>query len=113
MKKILISGAGVIGSTFGGLIARSGHQSIESGFKGEFRFPEKSGIGIKPLKLHVFLWLPFWVLNLVMKLVFNTKWAETVISNHALVAREEMEVIANEFVTLASSPGFELMELIG
>lgn len=38
-----------------------------------FAFLKRSGIGIKPFKLHVFLWLPLWVLNVVMSIVFNTK----------------------------------------
>jgi len=43
-------------------------------------------------------------------LVFNTKWAETVISNHALNARDEMKVISNEFVELAYAKGYKLRE---
>ncbi len=45
-----------------------------------------------------------------MKFVYNTKWAETVISNHALNARKEMELICNEFIELAESKGFQLYE---
>lgn len=43
-----------------------------------------------------------------MKLAFNTKWAETVISNHALNARHEMKVISHEFADLAKSKGYNL-----
>lgn len=43
--------------------------------------------------------------------LFNTKWAETVISNHALSARSEMEMLTNEFIGLAKSYGYDLSEL--
>jgi ketopantoate reductase len=46
-----------------------------------------------------------------MRLVFNTKWAETVISNHALNSKQEMDVITGEFLKLAESKGFKLHEL--
>lgn len=35
-------------------------------------------------------------------------WAETVISSHALNARNEMKVISNEFIELAKSKGYNL-----
>jgi len=54
--------------------------------------------------------MPLWILNLTMKFVFNTKWAETVISNHALYARYEMKVISNEFIESAKSKGYNLKE---
>lgn len=78
--------------------------------KEKFTFLRRSGIGIEPFKLNVFLWLPLFMLNIIMKLVFNTKWAETVISNHALTAREEMEFIGNDFLALADSKGYKLEE---
>lgn len=78
--------------------------------KENFSFLKKSGIGIEPFKLNVFLMLPLFLLNLIMKYVYNTKWAETVISNHALNARPEMESISKEFVELAISKGFKLNE---
>ena len=46
-----------------------------------------------------------------MPLVFNTKWAETVISNHALAARDEMEMLFNDFILLAEEKGYNLNEL--
>lgn len=78
--------------------------------KENFAFLKKSGIGIKPFKLNIFLFLPLYILNVVMKLVFKTKWAETVISNHALNARDEMELVSNDFLGLAASKGFRLEE---
>jgi 2-dehydropantoate 2-reductase len=78
--------------------------------KGNFTFLKKSGIGIEPSKLNIFRYAPLFMLGLVMKYLFNTKWAETVISNHALNARQEMELISNEFIELAESKGFQLVE---
>lgn len=79
--------------------------------KENFMFLRKSGIGTEPFKLNIISYLPMFVLNLLMRLVYNTKWAETVISNHALNARHEMEVITGEFIKLAESKGFKLKEL--
>jgi 2-dehydropantoate 2-reductase len=83
---------------------------MNKALKENFNFLKKSGIGIEPLKLNVFLFLPLCILNIIMRIVFNTKWAETVISNHALNAKQEMELISNEFLELAEEKGFKLDE---
>lgn len=80
--------------------------------KENFNFLHNSGIGITPWKLNIFRILPLWLLNIIMKFVFNSKWAETVISNHALNAKDEMFIISNEFIELAKSKGFELEEFV-
>lgn len=41
-----------------------------------------------------------------MNYAFNMKWTETVISNHALNAKNEMEVMSNELIELAKSKGY-------
>lgn len=76
--------------------------------KENFTFLYDSSIGIEPVKLSFLRIAPLRILNICMKLVFNTKWAETVISNHALSARSEMRVISNEFIDLANSKGYKL-----
>lgn len=78
--------------------------------KENFYFLKMSGIGIEPFKLTIFLFLPLCILNFIMRIVFNTKWAETVISNHALNAKQEMELISNEFLELAQEKGYQLDE---
>lgn len=78
--------------------------------KENFAFLKKSGIGIEPSKLNIFRYAPLFLLDLVMKYLFDTKWAETVISNHAINARQEMELISNEFILLAESKGYQLSE---
>ena len=71
---------------------------------------KNSGIGIEPAKLNFFRLPPLWLLNITMKYVYKTKWAETVISNHALNARHEMDLISDEFIKLAKAKGFNLTE---
>lgn len=79
--------------------------------KETFNFLKNSGIGVEPLKLNIFRIAPLWMLNLVMSFVFNTKWAETVISNHALAARDEMKMLFDDFVLLAAHKNVNLTEL--
>lgn len=90
---------------------REAIRQMNLALKENFMFLRKSGIGIEPFKLNIISYLPLFILNPLMKLVFNTKWAETVISNHALNARIEMEVITGEFIKLAESKGFKLKEM--
>lgn len=81
---------------------------MNKALKETFSFLKKSGIGIEPFKLNIFRMAPLWMLNLIMPIVFNTKWAEMVISNHALAARGEMEMLCNEFILLAKNKGYTL-----
>jgi len=84
---------------------------MNKALKETFSFLKKSGIGVEPSKLNLLRIAPLCVLNFVMPFVFNTKWAETVISNHALAARGEMEMLFNDFNLLAKDKGFNLTEL--
>lgn len=76
-----------------------------------YSFLKHSGIGITPPKLNMFRLIPLFILNFFIPYIFNTKWAETVISNHALSGRYEMEMVTNDFIALAESKGFDLVEL--
>jgi len=78
--------------------------------KENFKFLKKSDIGIVPWKFNVIVFTPLWLLNLIMKFAFNTRWAETVISNHALNAKDEMRIISREFIEMAKEKGFELKQ---
>lgn len=78
--------------------------------KENFIFLKRSGIGIHPFKLNIFLFMPMFILNPLMRLVYKTKWAETVISNHALNAKQEMDKISNDFLKLADLHGYNLVE---
>ncbi|MEQ1666202.1 MAG: hypothetical protein ABL927_12600, partial [Bdellovibrionales bacterium] len=76
-----------------------------------FSFLKNSEVGIEPIKLNILRFTPICVLNLIMPFIFNTKWAETIISNHALAAQDEMESLFNDFIKLAKDKGYDLVEL--
>jgi 2-dehydropantoate 2-reductase len=79
--------------------------------KEAYNFLKHSGLGILPPKMNMFRLLPSPILRITLPLLFNTKWAETVISNHALSARAELEMLTGDFIALAESKGYDLMEL--
>lgn len=76
-----------------------------------YNFLKHSDIRITPPKLNMFRLIPLTILNFLIPFLFNTKWAETVISNHALSGRYEMEMLTNDFIALAESKGYDLVEL--
>jgi 2-dehydropantoate 2-reductase len=89
------------------------HKAIKQmnlALKENFKFLRESDIGIVPRKFNVIVFTPLWLLNLIMRFAFNTRWAETVISNHALNAKDEMRIISREFIEMAKEKGFELKE---
>lgn len=71
--------------------------------KENFNFLKAVGVAITPPKLNVFRLCPIWVLDIILKRLYKTKFAETLISNHALNARREMGLLNDEFVELARS----------
>ena len=79
--------------------------------KESYNFLSHSKIGITPTKMNMIRWVPISILNYLLPLIFNTKWAETVISNHALSGRAELEMLTNDFIALADSKGYDLVEL--
>ena len=84
---------------------------MNKALKETFRFLKNSGIGIEPAKLNIISLIPLPILNYFIAQIFNTKWAETFISNHALAARDEMEMLFNDFILLAENKGYNLNEL--
>ena len=84
---------------------------MNKALKETFNFLKNAGIGVEPAKLNVFRLAPLCILNFIIPFVFNTKWAETVISNHALAARNEMEMLFDDFILLAEDKGYNLNEL--
>jgi len=76
--------------------------------KENFIFLNKSKYGVEPFKLNIFRVIPTFLLSKVMSVIFNTKWSETVMYNHALLARKEMEVLTSDFIRLAENEGVEL-----
>lgn len=58
---------------------------------------KKIKIPITPIKLNVFLLCPIWLLKIIMKALYSSKFAETLISNHANNAKKEMLLLDLEF----------------
>ena len=79
--------------------------------KENFDFIEQCGIGIEPGKLKLIRLLPVRLLTFVLKSVYKTRWAESVISNHALAARSEMKYLSDQFISLADSLNYDLKML--
>jgi len=76
--------------------------------KENLKFLSKSEFGVEPAKLKIFRVIPTFLLSIIMSRALNTQWAETVISNHALSARKEMEILTSDFIQLAENNGVEL-----
>ena len=84
---------------------------MNKALKETFSFLKNSGIGVEPAKLNIISLIPLPILNYFIAQIFNTKWAETFISNHALAARDEMKTLFNDFILLAENKGYNLNEL--
>lgn len=76
-----------------------------------FRFLHRSELGVEPSKLNLFRLIPVWLMSAVMRPILASKWAETVIANHALAARGEMEMLTRDFLKLATDNGCQLKYL--
>jgi 2-dehydropantoate 2-reductase len=76
--------------------------------KENFTFMHHSNYGVEPFKLNVFRIVPTFLLSTIMSLICNTKWMETVGANHALSARQEMEILPNAFIQLSENNGVEV-----
>jgi len=68
--------------------------------KEAFRFVKITAIGINPPKFRFFLVCPTPVLTLILRWMYNTQWAKTVICNHALNAKTEMRVLTEGFLSM-------------
>jgi len=73
-----------------------------------FAFMNKSKYGVEPFKLNIYRIIPTFLLSAIMSRIINTKWIETVGSNHALAAKKEMEILTKDFIQLAENNGVEL-----
>ena len=62
-----------------------------------FNALKKIGVPITPAKLNVFRICPLWLMDFALRLIFNTKFAETVMSSHALIAKDEMRLLGEKF----------------
>ncbi|MCL2386587.1 MAG: ketopantoate reductase family protein [Defluviitaleaceae bacterium] len=57
-------------------------------------------IPITPSKLNIFHICPIWIMNIALKFLYNTKFAATLISSHALNAKDEMLLLDRDFKNL-------------
>lgn len=65
--------------------------------KNNFRSLKKRKVPITPIKLNVFLLCPTWLLKIIMKALYSSEFAETLISNHANNAKQEMLLLDSHF----------------
>ena len=61
-----------------------------------FQALKRAGIPITPSKLNVFWICPLWLMDFALKLILNTKFAETVMYNHAIIAKDEMLLLGEK-----------------
>ena len=85
------------------------HQMILA-LKEAFDFLKKSGVGIVPSNLSFLLFCPFWIIKILIKFAYNTKWAETVIGTPALASPHDYKMLSDDFLKLSSDKGFNLNE---
>ncbi|WP_343231700.1 ketopantoate reductase family protein [Tissierella simiarum] len=90
---------------------REAIQNMSLSLRENFEFLKNVGIKITPIKLNVFRLCPIWILNSIFKMIYNTKFAETLISNHAKNASQEMYLLSNDFAELAQKNGAALKYL--
>jgi len=62
-----------------------------------FKALKRVGIPITPSRLNVFWICPLWLMDFTLGLMLNTKFAETVMYNHAIIAKKEMLLLSEKF----------------
>lgn len=65
------------------------------------------GVPVTPSKLTAFNWLPLPLLVCVLRIWARTKHFDTVATRHTLAAFDEMELVSQDFQTLARTSGIE------
>lgn len=86
--------------------------SMTLSLRENFKSLKKAGIAIIPFKLNVFQICPIQMMDFILKAAYNTRFAETLISNHANNAKHEMMLLNNDFIILMESKGIELKNTI-
>ncbi|MEM1483630.1 2-dehydropantoate 2-reductase N-terminal domain-containing protein [Oscillospiraceae bacterium PP1C4] len=72
----------------------------------------KAGIAITPFSLSLFRTCPIWLMDLVLKNLYSTRFAETLISSHANNAKLEMLTLDQEFKQMLAGKGISLKNSI-
>ncbi|MCL2637427.1 MAG: NAD-binding protein [Oscillospiraceae bacterium] len=75
---------------------------MSTSLKENFKALRKIGIPVTPSKLKAFIICPLWLMDIILRLIYNTKFAETLISSHAKIAKREMEILDKEFKMLVN-----------
>jgi len=70
---------------------------MSAALRKSFRALKAKGIPITPPKLHVFRLCPLWLMDISLRILYSTKFAETLISSHALNAKDEMALLDEAF----------------
>ena len=74
-----------------------------SAAKENFKALKRIGVPITPTKLNIFRICPLWLLDFALSLIFNTKFAETVMASHAIAAKDEMRLLEEKFNELVNA----------
>jgi 2-dehydropantoate 2-reductase len=70
---------------------------MSTSLRHNFRALKKAGIAITPPKFQVFTIAPLWLMDIVLRYLYQTKFAETLINHHAQSAKAEMQTLDREF----------------
>lgn len=85
--------------------------NMSMSLKENFNFLKAAGIRITPSRLNIFRLCPVWLLDIMLKFMYDTKFAETLISNHAIKAKNEMCLLSRDFGELTRKKGVNLKYL--
>ena len=70
---------------------------MSSTLKKNFTALKAKGVPITPPKLNIFRLCPLGLMDISLRVLYNTKFAETLISSHALNAKDEMTLLDKAF----------------
>ncbi len=69
--------------------------------KEAFLFLRENGYSINPARFNLFVYTPQRLLRFLLKRLYRTDFAKTVIFNHAVNARQEMALLTEQFIKIA------------
>ena len=87
------------GTTYTTVINKNAIRMMSIALKRNFNSLKAKGIPITPTKLNIFCFCPLWLMQICLKIFYNTKLAETV-SSHVPYIREEMAILEEAFYGL-------------
>ncbi|MBI9107517.1 MAG: ketopantoate reductase family protein [Spirochaetales bacterium] len=69
--------------------------------KEAFLFLRENGYSINPARFNLFIYTPDRLLRFLLKRLYRSDFAKTVIFNHAVNARQEMALLTEQFIKIA------------